>query len=204
VTVVTPAVYQALVKRGLGPRLKPPVEPLRLSWRFRAARALLHDNLAAVLAPASVYRFAAEGGTGVPLFDEDELHAFLSEADQASPESPRKGQWWEFWPTTNGSYAMFPADDARQRSVATTLWIPAYASAYVHRIDVSSLLPVGQPKSGGRPVAPARPCQLLAKESEPGAPYVGRCSNAGCTGDCSSHVVVLPDDGIYRLLGCDC
>jgi len=204
VAVVTPAIYQALAQRGFGPRLKPPVESVRFPWRFQVARVLLRDNFAAALTPASVHRLAAEGGTGVPLFDEDELHAFVSEADEAPSEQLRHGRWWEFWPTSNRSYAMFPGDDATQPSVATTLWIPADRSAHVRRIDLSSLLPVGEARSRDRPVVPPELCELLAEESEPGAPYVGRCSNAGCGRGCSPHVVVHPDDGIYRLLGCDC
>jgi hypothetical protein len=218
VAVVTPAVYQAFAESGLGPRLKPPVERLRFPWRFQAARALLGRNLTAMLRPGSVQRLAAEGGTGVPLFGEDELHAFVSEANEEPPDRPRHGRWWEFWPTTEGSYAMFPGDDARRSSVATTLWIPAGRSAHVRRIDLSSLLlvrrrgslltaggpPHDGPESADRPIVPPEPCELLAEEVEPGAPYVGRCSNVGCAGGCSPHVVVLPDDGVYRLLGCDC
>jgi len=48
------------------------------------------------------------------------------------------------------------------------------------------------PESADRPIVPPEPCELLAEEVEPGAPYVGRCSNVGCAGGCSPHVVVLP------------
>lgn len=201
--------YQAFAERGLGPRLKPSVEPVRLPWRYQFFEALRGPSFAPMLRPETVYRLAAEGGTGVPLFGEDELQAFVSEADQAPPDLPRRGRWWEFWPTIDGTYAMFPGDDAEQPSVATTLWIPAGKSARVRRIDLSSLLPGGEKfpdrlASRDRPVVPPEPCELLADELEPGAPYVGRCSNIGCDGGCTPHILVKPDDGIYRLLGCDC
>jgi hypothetical protein len=169
VAVVTPAVYQAFAESGLGPRLKPPVERLRFPWRFQAARALLGRNLTAMLRPGSVQRLAAEGGTGVPLFGEDELHAFVSEANEEPPDRPRHGRWWEFWPTTEGSYAMFPGDDARRSSVATTLWIPAGRSAHVRRIDLSSLLLVrrrGSLLTAGGPRTTG-PSQLTGPSSRP-------------------------------------
>jgi hypothetical protein len=204
VAVLTPAVYQALATRGLGPRLERHVEPARLPWRLQAARVLLGQDLAPALRPQPVSRFVAEGGTGVALFEEGELHEFLSEAKDAPADEPRRGRWWEFWRTDQGSYAMFPGDDARRPSLATTLWIPMGRSAQVRRIDLTPLVGIGDRKALDRPVVPPEPCTLLANEVEPGAPYVGRCENVGCDDGCSPHVVVQPDDGIYRLRGCNC
>jgi hypothetical protein len=205
VAVMTPAIYQAFAARGLAPRLKPHVEPVHLSWRFRAARALLGGNLEALLRPIPVQRVAAEGGTGVPLFGPEDLEVFLSEAEQAPPDRPGRARWWEFWPTDEGTYAMFPADADSRPSITVALWIPIGRSAQVHRLDLSPLLAVGGSESRWEPVVPPEPCVLLAEEVEPGAPYYrGRCSNTGCDGGCTHHVVLHPDDGIYRLRGCDC
>jgi hypothetical protein len=204
VTVVTPAVYQALAERGLGPQLIPPVRRARLPARYQLARTLFRNTFATELAPKSVPRLAKEGGTGVPLFERDELPAFLAEAEDGSPESPRHGQWWEFWPTTDGGYAMFPGDDEHQPSVATSLWIPSDGSARVRRVTVSPLARKASGISRPRSDAAPEPCELVATESQPGAPYVGRCSTVRCDSGCSPHVVVQPDDGIYRLMGCDC
>jgi hypothetical protein len=214
-TVVTPAIYQAFAEEGLGPPLEPYRGPERLSLSLRAVRALFARNLAAALKPESVRRIAAEGGTGIALFDEDELRSFVSEAEEAPPDQPRRGRWWEFWPTREGSYAMFPGDDSKQRSIAGTLWIPAEGAARVRRVELRSLLRLSRSArlsalaSGGPPLReppflPPEPCELRAEEREPGAPYVGSCSDVGCDRGCSPHVVVHPDDGIHRLLGCEC
>src|SRR5205085_505424 len=138
------------------------------------------------LTPEPARRLAEEGGTGVPLFQEEELHAFLSGATSAPPDEPRRGHWWEFWPTLEGSFAMFPADDSEQSSLATTQWVLASESAHVRRVEVgvgSVFARRGPPASS----VPSEPCMLLAKEVEPGAPYVGRCSTLNCAGGCSPH-----------------
>jgi hypothetical protein len=203
VAVVTPAVYQAYAERGLGPPLRPVAKPARVPLRFQAVRALARFSEVPGIAPEPARRLAAQGGTGTPLFGASELSAFLSDAREAPPDEPRRGRWWEFWPTMDGSYAMFPADDAEQTSLATTQWLLASESAYVRRIDVNPLNALAR-RMPRTPRVPPEPCVLLAKEAEPGAPYVGRCSNLNCGGGCSPHVVIQPDDGIYRLLGCDC
>jgi hypothetical protein len=174
------------------------VPSMRLYSRSPTGGALLSNYFAAVLRPEPVDRFLAEGGAGVPLFGADELDAFVSDADEAPPDRPRHGRWWEFWPTSDGSYAMFPGDDARQPSVALTLWIPVRKLARVHRIDVSSLLPIinprlrDRPRSRDRPVVPRELCELCAEEVEPGAPWVGRCSDLGCDRGCDRLILVYP------------
>jgi hypothetical protein len=157
-------------------------------------------RLKEVLKPKSVYHLAEKGGTGVPLFDASDLDAFVSEAKKAPPDHPRQGQWWEFWPTTDRRYAMFAADDTRRLSLTTSRWIPRGKATQVRRVDLTSPVSAGMSRLRNRP----EPCELLAEAVDPGAPYVGRCENVGCGGGCTPHVVVVPDDGIYRLLGCDC
>jgi hypothetical protein len=205
VAVVTPAIYQAYAERGLGPPLERHVSPgkARLPLRFELVRALTGRRALPGLTPEPARRLAAEGGIGVPLFSQEELHGFLSSAKSVPPDAPRRGHWWEFWPTIEGSYAMFPADDSKLASLATTQWLLASESAHVRRLEVG-LVSAFARRAPRAPSVPPEPCTLLAKEVEPGAPYVGRCSNLKCPGGCSPHVVVYPDDGIYRLLGCDC
>ncbi|HEX5618488.1 MAG TPA: hypothetical protein VFX51_08720 [Solirubrobacteraceae bacterium] len=202
--VVTPAVYDEYAREGLGPPLDVPVRKTPAPLGFRAIRRVLPRALAANLKPQPIRVLAENGGSGVPIFDRSELEIFLSGGEAAPSDQPRIGDWWEFWPTQDGNYAMFPADDRAQRSVATTNWLPTTESAFVDRLDLSLRRVLGGSTSRPSNDKPARPCALLAKEIEPGAPYVGRCSNLNCGGGCSPHVVVQPDDGIYRLMGCDC
>ena len=202
-TVITPALFAVRGQEGYGPRLAAtflaPVELEQLtSWA-------LDERVAQYLQPVRFEEALQEPVIGVPLIASHRLRQLLDGVDRAPPDRLPTGRWWDFIRTVSGDFALFPGDeDWRFRLVATAL-LPSGSAVQLRRLYTG--LEYGEAGMEGiseRPALALDPCVHEVDGFEPGAPYAGRCVNQSCPEGCSPLIYVNPDDGVYRLLGCDC
>jgi hypothetical protein len=148
---------------------------------------------------------AGHGDIGILMFEDGELASLLEGTSEEDHAPEQVTTWWEFWRTTEGGWAMFPGNSYPGWQVSVLLPISRGQAIEFRVLDLG----VGIGVDG---VARRRPpssregdgCIHEANRDEPGAPYRGRCRNAGCGTDCDPQVVVRPDDGLYELTGCQC
>jgi hypothetical protein len=208
-TVVTSALYERLAQRGEAPPLvAAPVEVPQVFARFFDLEDVPEEVLREVQ-PVAFREAAAEGLTGIPVLERHDFKDLIAEARREKRSEPEKAwplrrtSWWEFRETVDERLAMFPGDNSPVPALATTQFVPRGRAVEVRRVDLGDRTSRWLSASA-KAAAPRPRCGLDLEEDEEGAPYKGRCVNRGCPGDCSPHVVVFPDDGIYRLTGCDC
>lgn len=213
--ILTPILYQSIAERYGGPQLLP-----HLIEGFAERTAYLDFPR---LSPGDLFRLAsyrvepllrpvsltdaAAGAVGVPLIEDSELPDLLGDAEAGDREPESRGGWWEFWRTETGQWAMFPGNYNPGWQVAVLLPIRTSTGIQLRMLqrelafepDRTEIGPTGPAVA----VAPTG-CVPEMTQDEPGAPYRGRCENVGCPGPCSAQVVLTPDDGIHRLMGCGC
>lgn len=210
-TVLTPLLYQRAAEGEglpeLGPRHveipeppgydlpEPPSDYLWVLDEFR---------LRPFLRPLP-WRVALDGSIGVPILDRRELESLIEDASDARGVYPASPTWWEFRRTQNGHWAMFPGNDTSGLQVSTLLPVRTARSIQLRVFHLGvEITPEGGVRQTPPASAPSDGCVHEVFEIERGAPYRGRCSNSGCPHNCTPRVTLSPDDGLYRLLGCNC
>jgi hypothetical protein len=202
--VITPLLFDAAVRRAGRPGLRSDlVERSRAQIRKDAFPVLDQLNIDVLLQERPVTEAIANGLVGVPLFTEENLDAMIGDAERYPAYEPQ-GRRWEFWQTETGYYAMFPADDDPRMPILVTATVVSGTTVQFRRFATG--LAVETYPDGGVEFVAVVPeaCILESDVDVPGAPYRGRCANSGCSGACTPLVFVNPDDGLYRLVGCNC
>jgi hypothetical protein len=175
-----------------------------LDWRF-------DRRLDPYLQPVAFESGARDRSAGVPLMMEHHVHELVGELEQVQPETPVIGRWWDLVRTETGGYALFPGDDQPNLRVVVTALVPVGSAIELRRLDTqlavtgtadgrALMLEQGE----GESTELAEPCTHEVRGIDEGAPYTGRCANKSCDEACSPRVYLTPNDGIYRLLGCNC
>lgn len=151
---------------------------------------------------------AASGAVGVPLLTDQELRALFADMPSTSQvhQAPRAS--WDFWRTTSGGWAMMPGNTQAGWQLTTARLVPQPANrgrtiefrVYDHGLEIDRTGDMHRRP----PSTSSDPCVHEAHVDEPGAPYRGRCRNDSCGQGCDPQLVVVPDDGIVRLIGCRC
>jgi hypothetical protein len=213
VAVLTPALFASRGHAGIVPRLTvnwsiflpPELQDSLTDWRF-------DPRLDPYLQPFAFESGANQRTSGVPLMMEHHVHELVGELEQSQPESPLIGRWWDLVRTETGEYALFPGDDGPNLRVVVTTLVPTGSAIELRRLDTQLAItgtangPALMLEQGGDGESPElpEPCAHEVRGIDEGAPYTGRCANKGCSEACSPRVFLTPNDGIYRLLGCNC
>jgi hypothetical protein len=202
VAVVTPALFARLGERGSVPRLAVP-SSLELYEGFREWS--IDERLESYLEPVAFELALKQTVSGVPLLDENRVMELLEGLDEVSAEQPPQGRWWDFIRTESGEYALFPGDYEPNTKVLETLLELVGSAIQLRRLDTKWESDVFSLRQHGEdPEVLEEPCIHEIYGVDEGAPYVGRCQNSGCAEGCTPRVYVTHDDGIYRLVGCNC
>lgn len=202
---MTPLLFDAAARRAGRPGIR---ESLLGAVRRRAPDELIASVsdltfLDALLQPVP-FASAVTGGLAiVPLFSEDELRS-LAPLQEGPVVSEGQGRWWDFWQLEDQTYALSPGDDAAELTVQIPLVIVSGALIQVRRFDPGFVFSRGTAVPARAPCVPTEECVWEPYGNEPGAPYSGRCADYGCASGCDPLVAVNPDDGLWRLEGCDC
>jgi hypothetical protein len=199
-TVITPFLVDVfspeLELRELhGHRVVGPPDPL---YRSRRRSGL---GLEAFLRPLP-FEVVLGGAVGVPVLSDRELDLLFEGSERDDSGSPESPEWWEFWRTASGEYAMFPADDSPQPRMSVCLPVSEQGAVAFRVLDLDwrDHYP---PWSARVASAPGR-CVHAVEIDEPDVPYRGSCRNAGCPHVCTAQVVLHPEEGLYQLAGCAC
>jgi len=210
VAVLTPLLYQRAAEEEGLPQLERPVEiPEPQPYEFRKPPGdylwvLDEFRLRPFLHPFP-WRDVRDGSVGVPILDRRELESLIEDGSDANDVYPASPTWWEFRRTQNGDWAMFPGNEAPGLQITTLLPVRTARSIQLRVLYLGvEVTPDGSVRQTPPASVPSGGCVHEALEDEPGAPYRGRCSNNGCPRNCSPRIKVSPDDGLYRLLGCNC
>jgi hypothetical protein len=146
-----------------------------------------------------------EGLVGVPLLNDDQVKALLHDAEfrRGVDDGPAQRTWWELWRTESGEHALLPGDIFADLTIASCALVRTGSLVQIRRFASGYILT----KNGIRRRAAMQidPATCVREDEDlPGAPYHGRCTSHGCGAGCSADVVVIPQDGLYVLKGCEC
>lgn len=203
-TTGTPLLYERLV----GSDSRPPLQQralIALRESVSGLDAIAQEyQLDAFLAPMPFRTAVNVGFVGIPILSLDELTALTAGA-RSSSDLPSRGRWWEFWPTEQGTYAMFSADAEDTVTLVVVAFIRHGQTVHFRRFDPGLLFnTVGDLKERTAARLLIDGCVHAAHETEPGSPFVGRCENTGCAKECDARVTVHRTDGVHVLTGCEC
>jgi hypothetical protein len=202
--MVTPLLFDAAARRAGRPGLRPHlVERMRSELPGRVIEVLSEPVIDQLVLTRPFAKALVQGIVGVPLLTESELMDLTRGAERGAEQAP-DGRWWEFWQTEDGEYALFPATDDPALPIAVAAVVVTAATVQLRRFDTGLVLSAGHVELRDSPTIVAETCVHQVDVDEPGAPYTGRCADGGCAGGCTPLILVNPDDGLYRLAGCDC
>jgi hypothetical protein len=204
--VITPLLFHRLMANaGRGEQLEPRlVDGIRESLPGNAPAGEISAFISVFLEPALFSQIAHRGSIGVPLFAADEVLGLVAGLVE-EPFGEPAGRWWEFWRTTSGMYALFPADDGDDWRVILTVLIATGTSVQLRRLNAGAVIaPDGGLKDYESASLEPETCVHETSVNQAGAPYDGRCADYGCDRGCEPVLWQRPSEGIIRLLGCKC
>lgn len=177
--------------QGLSDALKP--FPMEIALRYPVAIA--SDTLDDEIVPTYA---------GVATLGAERVLELLEGADVLTTAPDDGGAWWDFVRLESDEYALFPGDPQPELRVWVAGLVRVDDGVQLRRFATGVSFEGGEFSGTLAGTIVSEECVHDIRGVDPGAPYRGSCVNQGCIGPCTPRVYVSPDDGIYRLLGCDC
>ncbi len=176
-------------------RLSQALKPFPMEMALRYPLAIASDTPDDEIVPTYA---------GVVTLESEQVLELLDGAELLKDAPDDGGPWWDFLRLESGGYALFPGDPESELRVWVTGLVRVDDGVQLRRLATGVSFDGGGFSGTVAETIVRDKCVHDVRGVEPGAPYRGSCVNRGCIGRCTPRAYVSPDDGIYRLRGCNC